>query len=135
MAEWQRIQNPERMNDPLKLEIPLDLTLYGAQACQHIVMRVDYSFGLAGRARRKDDLQRVIFVKTCDRLKQRLARERRVEILEGDLRYTAVQSPKLLLTASHKFGTHLRDDSSNKIRRAGDVERDRHHTAQDTSEK
>jgi hypothetical protein len=92
-------------------------------------MRVDHAFGFTGGARSKDDLQRVIFVETRDRLKQRLAREHRSKILEGDLRHTALQSPKLLLTAGHKLGAHLSDDSSNKIRRAGDVQRDRHHTA------
>ncbi len=88
MAEWQRVQDPERMNDALKLEILLHLAFYGAQARQHVMMRVDHAFGLAGGARREDDLQRVIFVETRDRLKQRLARERRTKILEGDLRHS-----------------------------------------------
>jgi hypothetical protein len=98
-------------------------------------MGVDHSFGLSGGPRSKDDLQSVIFAEIRDWLKQRLPRECRLKVLEGDQWDAVPQSAQLLLAARHEPGADLRDHSSNKVHRAACIERHGHYAAQDTTEK
>jgi hypothetical protein len=60
VAERQRVQNAQGMNEALVAQILADLLLQGIERGQHIALGVHDALGLGGGAGGEDDLQRRI---------------------------------------------------------------------------
>ncbi len=60
MAQWQQVQETQRMKDALVAKVLADLALQRLEVGQNVAMGDDYTARLGSRARGKDDLHDVV---------------------------------------------------------------------------
>src|SRR5947209_9383160 len=68
VTQRKRVQNTNRVKDPLILEILLHLALDRLEAGEHVSVRMDDSFRLPGGARCENDLQGVVWREIADEI-------------------------------------------------------------------
>ena len=129
MAQRQRMQNPQRMDQRFVSQVGLRRLLDWANAGQHVSMRQHNSFGVASSAGGKQDLQRC-FRRDARHRPQLFGRQLRQPVFKLELRPRRSQLAEQHRIAHHQFGRHIGSHACGKLRRAESIQRHSQHPAQ-----
>ena len=135
VAQRQRKQKAQRMcQQPLPEHVGLRSALDWLHAGQNISMRQHHSLGVAGGAGGKQNLQRRLARKPCNRpglFGGQLARP----VFESELRIFWRQLTKQQRIAHSKFGLNVGRHACGELRRSVGVQRNHQHSARDAAVK